>query len=107
MAKVLICKSTNESTGNVVKYPIRYGRLNGKSIWVEREIVDLLLMWGYMEKKGSWFTFDEEVSLFLEKEKIKAQTKFQGIASIQEYLEKNKDVTSCLKVFVEQKILSQ
>ena len=107
MAKVLICKSTNESTGQVVKYPIKYGRMDGKSIWVEREIVDLLLMWGYMEKKGSWFTYDDEVVSFLKESKIEIQSKFQGIASIQEYLEKNKEATECLSDFVKQKILAQ
>jgi len=107
MAKVLICKSTNENTGNVVKYPIRYGRINGKSVWVEREIVDLLLMWDYMDKKGSWFTCDEEVVDFLKKDGIECQSKFQGIASIQEYLEENSDVAESLKNFVKEKILSQ
>lgn len=107
MAKVLICKSTNENTGQVVKYPIRYGRTKGKSIWVEREVVDLLLMWGYMDKKGSWFTCDEDVITHLKNDGIDCQSKFQGIASIQEYLEKNKDVSESLKNFVKEKILSQ
>jgi len=60
-----------------------------------------------MEKKGSWFTFDDEVVSFLEKEKIKAQAKFQGIASIQEYLEERQDVTNSLKGFVSERILTQ
>ena len=42
-AKVLILKSTNEATGQIVAYPIKHGRSNGKSIWLEREVVDMLL----------------------------------------------------------------
>jgi hypothetical protein len=54
-------KSTNEKTGIKVKYPIIYGRENGKSIWVEREIVDQLLIWGMLKGKGAWFTFTDSI----------------------------------------------
>ena len=107
MAKVLICKSTNESTGQIVKYPIKYGRTNGKSIWVEREVVELLLMWDFISKKGSWFNLDEEVSSFLSDLKIECESKFQGMASIYKYLEENPEISEALKKFVEGKILNQ
>jgi RecA/RadA recombinase len=107
MAKVLICKSTNESTGQLVKYPIKHGRINGKSIWVEREIVEMLLMWDFMGKKGSWFDFDEEVISYLADKEVESKTKFQGMASIYEYLEKNPKVSEVLEQFVKEKILSE
>jgi RecA/RadA recombinase len=107
MAKVLICKSTNESTGQLVKYPIKHGRSNGKSIWIEREIVEMLLMWGFMDKKGSWFTFDEEVTSYLSDNKIESKNKFQGMASIYEYLEQTPEVASTLEKFIKEKILNQ
>lgn len=105
-AKILICKSTNESTGNVVKYPVKHGRTNGKSIWVEREVVDLLLMWGFFSKSGSWYTLDDEVVGFLEGRKIEHEAKFQGLGKIYDYLEKNEEVSNALKDFVQEKILN-
>jgi len=107
MAKVLICKSTNESTGQLVKYPIKHGRLNGKSIWIEREIVEMLLMWGFMNKKASWFDFDEDVISYLADKEIESKVKFQGMASIYEYLEENPKVSCALSEFVKEKILTQ
>jgi len=105
MAKVLICKSTNETTGQTVKYPIKHGRSDGKSIWIEREIVEMLMMWEYIEKAGAWFSLDEEVISFLSEEGIEIKPKFQGMASIYEHLEQDEKTTLALKKFVQEKIL--
>ena len=51
IATVQILKSTNETTGQTVQYPIKYGRKNGRSIWVEKEVIDMLLMWSYLQKE--------------------------------------------------------
>lgn len=106
-AKVLICKSTNESTGNTVRYPIKHGRTDGKSIWVEREIVDLLLMWGFFQKSGAWYSMDDEVIEFLNEKKIEHESKFQGLGKLYDYLENNEKITKTLKTFVQEKILNQ
>jgi RecA/RadA recombinase len=107
MAKILICKSTNESTGQTVKYPIKHGRKDGKSIWVEREIVEMMLMWGYLEKGGAWFTVDEEVKTFITENGLEIKEKFQGIASIYEYLEKEEQITLFLKKFIQKNVLDK
>ena len=52
MCKVRIIKSNNETYGQEVEYPIKYGRKNASSVWVEREIGDLLLQWELVDKKG-------------------------------------------------------
>ncbi len=52
--RVKIVKSNNEKYGVEVRYPIKYGRKGATSVWVEREIVDLLLMWELVEKSGAW-----------------------------------------------------
>ena len=41
--KIVFRKSVNEKTGAQVRYPIRYGRSDGNSIWIEKEIIDLLV----------------------------------------------------------------
>jgi len=105
MAKVLICKSTNETTGQIIKYPIKHGRMKGKSIWIEREIVEMLMMWGFLEKAGAWFSVDEEVVSYLKDKGLEIKPKFQGMASIYEHLEQDAETTLALKEFVKEKIL--
>jgi RecA/RadA recombinase len=107
MAKILICKSTNESTGQVVKYPIKHGRSNGKSIWVEREVVEMMTMWGLVEKSGSWFAIDPEVKTYLESQNLSIKDKFQGMQSIYDFLEENEEVTIALAKFVKDNFLSK
>lgn len=53
--KVIFRKSSNEKTGTLVKYPIKYGRKLGKSVWLEREVFEMLLAWGLITKKAAWF----------------------------------------------------
>ena len=42
----------------IFTYPIKYGRSGGTSIWVEKEIIDLLLSFELLAKKGAWYSFD-------------------------------------------------
>ena len=106
-AKVLICKSTNETTGQVVKYPIKHGRINGKSIWIEREVVDMLLMWGYIERSGSWFKFEEEVMDYIKEKNLEIKEAHQGSQAIYGSLEKDEKVTAALVEFVKNRILDK
>jgi recombination protein RecA len=82
-------KSINEKTGAQVRYPIRYGRTDGNSIWLEKEIIDMLYLWGYIEKKGAWISFDEDILLELKKRKIECPEKIQGDQKMLELLETN------------------
>lgn len=100
MAKVLICKSTNETTTEVVKYPIKYGREGGNSIWVEREVVDLLLMWGLFEKSTSWFKTDPDLIEHVKSKGLEMPEKIQGMKNIYTLLEEDKDLFLCLKEYV-------
>ena len=108
MAKVLICKSTNETTGEVVKYPIKYGRTDGTSIWIEREVADMLLMWGLFEKGGAgWFTIDEELSTYVKSEGLEIPEKIQGMKNIYALLEENEDLFKCLRRYVTDNFLKK
>ena len=106
-AKVLILKSTNEATGQIVTYPIKHGRKDGRSIWLEREVVDMLLMWGYLEKSGAWIKMDEKVKTYLKENKIETKDSYQGIKAVYEFLESDEKITSLLVEFVKQNILKQ
>tara|TARA_R100000426_G_C4784412_1_gene96013 strand:+ start:22 stop:525 length:504 start_codon:yes stop_codon:yes gene_type:complete len=105
-AKVAILKSTNESTGRLVFYPIKHGRKNGRSIWVEREVVDMLLMWGYLDKSGAWIKVDDKVKSYLQDKNIEIKDSYQGINAVYDLLESDEKMTSLLVDFVKENILS-
>lgn len=76
--KIRIVKSDNETYNQDVRYPIAYGRKGAKSVWVEKELGDMVISWELAIKKGSWYTF--EPSLFEEAKAIipDLPEKFQG-----------------------------
>ena len=90
--KIRFRKSVNEKTGAQVRYPIRYGRSEGNSIWLEKEIIDMMYLWGFIEKKGAWISFDEEVLENLKKLKIDCPEKIQGDQKLLDLLEKDRKI---------------
>jgi RecA/RadA recombinase len=87
--KIRFRKSVNEKTGAQVKYPIRYGRVEGNSIWLEKEIIDMMYLWGFIEKKGAWISFDEELIKDLIDKGIECPEKIQGDNKLLDLLESN------------------
>ena len=81
-AKVTVKKSPNEKTNLTIAYPIKYGRTNGNSRWIEKEIVDLLLIWEFLTKGGSWYTATEEFEELLAENSLPVFGKAQGINSV-------------------------
>ncbi len=101
--KIRIRKSTNEKTGSLVKYPIKYGRNNGTSIWREYEVIDLMETLGLVTQAGAWFYIDPITA-----EEIKTETtvvvpeKFQGKGNLFKFFDANSAVTDYLhKRFVD------
>jgi len=94
--KVEIKKSSNETKGLRLTYPIKHGRKNGSSIWRELEVCDFMLAKELLIKSGAWFNFED--SMLAEMRKIQPETpdKFQGIKNVQDYLENNEPVTTYL-----------
>mgnify|MGYP003113956405 FL=1 len=106
--KIRFRKSINEKTGAQVRYPIRYGRTGGNSIWKEKEIIDMLYLWGYIEKKGAWISFDEDLLSDLSKSKIECPEKIQGDQKLLELIESDFNIRQYLenvvkKLFNEEK----
>lgn len=97
-AKVTIKKSPNEKTNLTLKYPICYGRKGGKSIWVEKEIVDMLLEWELLEKSGSWFKQSEDLIELLNEAGLAGTLpdKIQGTNGVYEEIEKNEKLKDFL-----------
>jgi RecA/RadA recombinase len=95
--KILFRKTPNEKTGVLVQYPIKYGRKDGQSVWIECEVIDMLLAWGQATQKGAWITLDEG----LHKELIEAfddqvPKQFNGENKFRQFLEENQGVTQFL-----------
>jgi len=95
-AKATIKKSPNEKTNNTIAYPIRYGRTGGKSVWVEKELVDLLYMWEFVTKKGAWITIEEEFRELVEESAPDLPEKIQGEANLFKLIEENEALCSFL-----------
>ena len=91
--KVIFRKTPNEKTGISVRYPIKYGRTDGKSIWVEYEVVDMMLAWDMATAKGAWVTISDEIIEEVKKEiDIELKKQHQGIDNFRKYFEENKEI---------------
>lgn len=104
--KIEFKKSENEKTGSTVRYPIKYGRTGGKSIWVERELIELLSNWGYIEKSASWLNFDETLENEMEKAGLQKMGKLQGESKVLDWLEQNEKERDWLFSFIKERILN-
>jgi RecA/RadA recombinase len=95
-AKVTVKKSPNEKTNMVITYPIRYGRKNGTSIWVEKEIVDLLFAWEFLDKKGSWYSPVEEFRDLITENELTFPEKVQGEQNLFKIIEEDQKLCKFL-----------
>lgn len=104
LCKIVFRKSVNEKTGAMVKYPIRYGRTGGKSVWLEKEIIDMAYLWGFIEKKGAWISLDSEIVDKCKAAKIEFVEKIQGEPKLIDYLEGNDDFRNLLLDLIHQAV---
>ncbi len=98
--KIRFRKSINEKTGSTVRYPIRYGMNNGKSVWVEREIIDMMRIWGFLEQKGAWINFDEELVESAKSKKIDFPEKIQGEQKLVNLIEEDEKTKNFLLNYI-------
>ena len=92
--KIMIKKSPNEKSNYLIEYPVRYGRTGGKSIWIEKEIADLLIEWDYTKKSGPWLSTDPDVMEELKEVGLEMPEKIQGRGKLFDFLEANPDVVN-------------
>jgi RecA/RadA recombinase len=91
-AKATVKKSPNEKTNLQIPYPIRYGRKNGTSIWVEKEIVDLLYAWEFVEKSGPWVKPTQEFIELIKDLNVEIPENFMGEKALFKFIEENECV---------------
>ncbi len=94
--KVTVKKSPNEKTNYVLEYPIRYGRTGGNSVWVERELIDMLYGWEFVHRKGAWITIDSELINLLKEGNLEMPDKIQGEPKLNSFLEENPEIRNFL-----------
>jgi hypothetical protein len=93
--KVKVEKCANEKSQLVLSYPIRYGRQGGRSIWIEKEIFDVLLSFEMVICKGAWFRFDATVIEEAAKAGIELPSEqIQGRAKIERLVIEREEVCS-------------
>lgn len=88
-ATIDIKKSSTDVTGSRVKVPIAKGRI-GNAIWREKEVVDMLISFELISRKGAWYNFNESFIQQAIKEGVEIQPQHQGMNSVYKYIEDNK-----------------
>lgn len=96
LCTVAIKKSPNEKTGLKIKYPIKYGRKNGTSNWIEREIFDLLSSSGCLMKKGAWLSWEEDFFNDSKLSGVELPEKVHGVDKFNTLVETNESVRNYL-----------
>lgn len=117
ICKIKIIKTDKEKRYTVVEIPIKHNQTGGGSIWREREIGDVLLMWqlvtktnpkaekkdGEPKKGGAWLYFAPTLLDELDKEGLpplpadkEGCVKVQGLNQLYDLLEARKDLTDYL-----------
>jgi len=96
--RMKVHKSPNETTGREFAYPVRYKKVNAKSVWIERELADLLLGWAWIEMKGAgWMTMDPiRVKEIKDATGIDFPEKLQGMPNLYKALGENEKVCEYL-----------
>ena len=94
--KVIFRKSANEKTGKRVEYPIKYGRVGGRSIWTEYEVIFMLQQFGMAKASGAWIIVDESIIKELKKANLEMTVKHQGADNFRRYLEDNVEISDFL-----------
>ena len=103
-AKVTVKKSPNEKTNLQIPYPIRYGRKNGTSIWIEKEIVDLLYAWEFMNKAGAWVKPSDDFIELVKELNIEVPENFQGEKALFKFVEDNPKLVKFLSNYFKNSI---
>lgn len=88
--RIIIKKSPNEKSNGIVRYPIKYGRTGGTSIWREYEIVNVLMKYEKISRKASWMTIDEDLINEIKTDTgLECKALHQGEDKMMAYLEEN------------------
>lgn len=98
-AKCKIVKADNESYLREIRYPIKYGQVDGKSVWREKEVLDMLELWELVarpEGKGQMYYFHPPLVQEMVEAGFTVEEKFRGIGAVSKWLEDNPPIVEFL-----------
>jgi len=91
--KIIFRKTSNEKTGVEVRYPIKYRAQAGQSIWVQKEVADMMIAWDMAVTKGAWVTVsDEIIEEVKEKTGLEFKKQHQGVDNFGKYFEEEQEI---------------
>jgi RecA/RadA recombinase len=90
--RVIIRKSDNEKTGYTFAYPVKRNVYGKSSIWRSMEVVDKMLEWELISKKGAWFTFHETAIERSKKAGSELPVKVQGLHAVYDMFDKDTEL---------------
>jgi hypothetical protein len=93
--KIDIRKSVNDTTGITIEVPIKTGRI-GSAIWTEKELFDVLLIYGLVTRKGAWINISEDIIKSAKDAKIDLKPQHQGLEKFSDYFEQNPPIRDWL-----------
>ena len=93
---VKVKKSPNEMTDYTIQYPVKRGRKNRSSIWLEKEVTDQMEKWGFVKKSGAWYSTSEELIEDMKEKGFDLPEKFHGENKLFQFLEENPQVVEAL-----------
>lgn len=97
---IKIQKSENESSNYTIKYPIKRNKV-GCAVWIEKEIFEMLVGWGLINKKGAWFNFESELIEEMRKREVELTSDtIQGETKVMKYLEENPVIVKKLRDYL-------
>lgn len=97
VCKVVLVKTDNEKNQLKLGYPIKYGRVGGKSVWREMELCDMLLGWDLVKKSGAWLKFSDIMVQKLKESNIDAPEQFHGLNKLMSFLEERRDAADFIE----------
>jgi len=98
VVKGVVRKSDNEKYDTKFEYAVKYGRTDGNSIWIERDILDQLITWELLKRESAKGSFNVNTAILKEIQAIEPEfpEKFRGMNAVLEYLELHPTVTKFL-----------
>ena len=96
VVKAVIRKSDVERYDVKFEYSVKYGRTGGNSVWIERDLVNVLKDWHLITGAGSWYTMDADLVKEIRVFSPEFPEKLQGINAWYEVLTNDRKVLEFL-----------
>lgn len=96
--KGFVRKSDNEKYDAKFEYAVKYGRKDGNSVWVERDVVDQMLAFSLLTRESAKSSLFLDGGILKELQMIDKDVpdSFRSIGKFLEYLESKPEITKCL-----------